>query len=129
MGKVDVDVLESPDECDGGGGGQVAEDIRKKIEKKEKSLFVERKSVFRGWLKNVFLGQAILSFGFSWWWLFIIPSLRSRRPFGAEKKALDIAFLGTPAISLLSPVLTKDTELIWLANFALVVGAYPYSFL
>jgi len=161
-GKIDVDVLESPDECDGGGGGQVAEDIRKKIEKKEKSLFVERKSVFRGWLKNVFLGQAILSFGISWlmvsnpdalfgnfgwyssvnsidisirvlgfwwWWLFIIPSLRSRRPFGAEKKALDIAFLGTPAISLLSPVLTKDTELIWLANFALVVGAYTYSFL
>ena len=55
--------------------------------------------------------------------------MRSRRPFGAEKKALDIAFLGTPAISLLSPVLTKDTELIWLANFALVVGAYTYSFL
>jgi len=159
-GKVDVDVFEFPDECDGGGGGQVAEDIRKKIEKKEKNLFIERKSVFRGWLKNVFLAQAIISFGLSWlmvsnpdalfgnfgwyssvnsvdisikvlgfwtWWLFIIPSLRSRRPFGPEKKALDIAFLGTPALSLLSPIVTKDTELIWLANFALVVGAYIYS--
>ena len=57
-----------------------------------------------------------------------MPSLRSRRPTGMEKKALDIAFLGTPLISLLSPVVTKDTGVIWLANFAVVAGAYGFAF-
>jgi hypothetical protein len=146
---------------DAGGGGEAADAIRVKILKKEKDLATERRSVFRGWLKNVFLGQAIFSMalsfvmatnpdilfgnfdwynnisnmdtsikvlGFWWWWLFIVPSLRSRRPTGMEKKALDIAFLGTPLISLLSPVVTKDTGLIWLANFFVVAGAYGFAF-
>jgi len=162
-GNADLDVLElSTKECDGGGGGESADAIRKKIEKKERDLFIERRSVFRGWLKNVFLGQAVLSLalswfmvtdpailfqrfdwftttnsidvsirvlGFWWWWLFIVPSLRSRRPTGPEKKALDIAFLGTPAVSLVAPVVTKDTAIIWTANFVLVAGAYAFSFL
>ena len=51
--------------------------------------------------------------GYWWWWLFVVPSLRSRRPKGAEKKALDIAFLGTPIVSLLMPIATKDTAIIW----------------
>ncbi|KAL3788934.1 hypothetical protein HJC23_000218 [Cyclotella cryptica] len=147
---------------DAGGGGETADTIRVKISKKEKDLALERRSVFRGWLKNVFLGQAILSMalsyvmatnpdaifgsfdwynnisnmdtsisvlGFWWWWLFIVPSLRSRRPTGKEKKALDMAFLGTPLISLLSPVVTKDTGLIWLANFVVVAGSYGFAFL
>ena len=59
-----------------------------------------------------------------WWWLFVVPSLRSRRPKGAEKKALDIAFLATPAISLVAPVATKDTGLIWAANFVVVAASY-----
>jgi hypothetical protein len=42
---------------------------------------------------------------------------------------LDIAFLGTPLISILAPVATKDTGLIWLANFAVVAGAYGFAFL
>jgi len=58
-----------------------------------------------------------------------VPSLRSRRPSGLEKKALDIAFLGTPLISLVSPVVTKDTELIWFANLAVVAGAYGFAYL
>ena len=148
-------------QADAGGGGDEAEVIRTKITKKEKDLSMERRSVFRGWLKNVFLGQAlfsmVLSFvmatnpdvlfgsfdwynnvanmdtsiqvlGFWWWWLFIVPSLRSRRPSGMEKKALDIAFLGTPLISFLSPIVTKDTGLIWLANFVVVAGAYGFAF-
>ena len=148
--------------CDAGGGGEDAEEIRTKINKKEKDLATERRSVFRGWLKNIFLIQAGLSMalsyvmatnpdalfgsfswynnisnmdtsiqvlGFWWWWLFIVPSLRSRRPSGMEKKALDIAFLGTPLISLLSPVITKDTGIIWVANFAVVAGAYGFAFL
>ncbi len=67
--------------------------------------------------------------GFWWWWLFIVPSLRSRRPKGFEKNALDIAFVGTPAISLLAPIATKDTAIIWIANFLVVAGAYGFSYL
>jgi len=151
----------STEEVDNGGGGEEGDKLRKKIEKKEKDLLIERRSVFRGWLKNIFLGQAILSLGLSWimatdpsilfgkydwyhnvssidvsiqvlgfwwWWLFIVPSLRSRRPQGFEKKALDIAFLGTPAVSLLAPVFTKDTAAIWIVNFVLVAGAYGFSY-
>ena len=51
--------------------------------------------------------------GYWFWWLFVVPSLRSRRPKGEEKKALDIAFLGTPLVSVLAPFATKDTGLIW----------------
>jgi hypothetical protein len=150
------------EQCDGGGGGEEADAIRKKISKKEKDLVIESRAVFRGWLKNIFLGQAALSLGISWimvtdpailfggfdwfssvnsmdvsikvlgfwwWWLFIVPSLRSRRPQGFEKKALDIAFLGTPLISILAPVATKDTAIIWAANFAVVAGSYAFSYL
>jgi hypothetical protein len=146
---------------DGGGGGEEADALRKTIGKKEADLLVERRSVFRGWLKNVFLIQAIFSLalsyvmatdpyllfggfswygaynmdisisvlGYWWWWLFIVPSLRSRRPKGAEKKALDIAFLASPTISLVAPVFTKDTGMIWAANLFVVVAAYSYAFL
>lgn len=145
--------------CDGGGGGEAADALRKKIAKKEADLSIERRSVFRGWLKNVFLVQAVISFavsyvmatspealfgqfdwfhynnmdlsikvlGYWWWWLFVVPSLRSRRPKGAEKQALDIAFLATPAISLVMPVVTKDTGAIWLANLAVVAASYAYA--
>ena len=54
------------EQCDGTGGGTEADAVRARIEKKEKDLIIERRSVFRGWLKNVFLVQAILSFGLSW---------------------------------------------------------------
>jgi hypothetical protein len=147
--------------CDGGGGGEAASALRQKIAKKEADLSVERRSVFRGWLKNVFLVQAVISFavsyvmatspnvlfgqfdwyhsynmdlsikvlGYWWWWLFVVPSLRSRRPKGAEKQALDIAFLATPAISLVMPVVTKDTGTIWLANLAVVAASYAFAYL
>jgi len=41
------------------------------------------------------------------WWLFIIPSLRARKPGDAEKEALNIAFLASPAASLIMPAITK----------------------
>lgn len=157
MSFVDV----TTEEIDNGGGGEEADKLRAKIGKKEKDLLIERRSVFRGWLKNIFLGQAILSLGLSWimvtdpsilfgsfdwfqntrsidvsiqvlgfwwWWLFIVPSLRSRRPKGFEKKALDIAFLGTPLISILAPIATKDTAMIWIANFVVTAGAYGFAY-
>lgn len=146
--------------CDGGGGGDEAATLRKSISKKEADLTIERRSVFRGWLKNIFVGQAVISFavsyvmatnpaslfggfdwfysynmdvsiqvlGYWWWWLFVVPSLRSRRPKGLEKKALDIAFLASPAVSLVAPVFTKDTGLIWFANFVVVAASYGYAF-
>ena len=67
--------------------------------------------------------------GYWWWWLFVIPSLRSRRPKGFEKQALDIAFLASPIISLIAPIATKDTELIWYANFSVVAGAYGFAYI
>jgi len=159
----DFDVLGlSTEECNGRtNGGEKADGILQNIEKKERSLYTERRAVFRGWLKNVFLGQAVLSLGLSavmvtdpgllfggfdwfrynsmdvsikvlgfwWWWLFIIPSLRSRRPSGFEKKALDIAFLVTPAISITAPIVTKDQALIWGANLVVVAGSYGFAYL
>ena len=66
-GLVDLDVAGLTTEaCDGGGGGDVAQAIRTKIEKKEKDLAMERRAVFRDWLKNVFVGQAVISLGVSY---------------------------------------------------------------
>jgi hypothetical protein len=66
--------------------------------------------------------------GYWFWWLFIVPSLRSRKPKGPEKKALDIAFLGTPIVSALAPVVTKDTGLIWFGEYcSCVVFRFSYN--
>ena len=88
-------------------------------------------SLFGGfdWFYSYNMDISIQVLGYWFWWLFIVPSLRSRRPKGPEKKALDIAFLGTPLISILAPVATKDTGLIWLANFVVVAGSYGFAFL
>lgn len=50
---------------DGGGGGEEAEVLRKAISKKEADLAIERRSVFRSWLKNIFLAQAVICFAVS----------------------------------------------------------------
>lgn len=63
---METDAVVTTEACDGGGGGEEAEELRSSISKKEASLLIERRSVFRGWLKNVFLVQAVLSFALSW---------------------------------------------------------------
>jgi hypothetical protein len=73
--------------------------LNEKLEKAQKKLNIEKRSVMRQWLKNLFVGQSILAviislamvydvipgyalslpirvLGFWMWWLFIIPSLR-----------------------------------------------------
>ena len=107
--------------------------------------------MFAGWLKGLFIGQAVIAvvlggvaafdafpwftidislraLGFWSFWLFIIPSLRARRPKGWEKFALDIAFLGSPIVTIGAPFVTKDPALIWGANLVLLVGAYAAAF-
>lgn len=66
-GNGDLDVAGLlTEECDGGGGGGDADQVRAKITKKENDLAIERRSVFRDWLKNVFVGQAVISLGISY---------------------------------------------------------------
>jgi hypothetical protein len=66
-GNGDLDVAGlSTEECDGGGDGEDIDQVREKIEKKETALVIERRSVFQDWLKNVFVGQAVISLGVSY---------------------------------------------------------------
>lgn len=65
--------------------------------------------------------------GFWTWWLFIIPSLRARKPSKAEKSALNWAFLASPLVSIALPVVTRDTVIIWWANFAATAGCYIWA--
>eukprot|EP01041_Mallomonas_annulata_P003829 gene3829-7629_t len=126
--------------------------IQGSIDKKQSSLAIEKRGVMRGWLKNLFVGQSVLALvasifmvydivpgtplplavrvlGFWMWWLFIIPSLRARKPSAAEKDALNWAFIGSPLISVALPAVTKDIALIWWANFVVVAACYGYAFL
>ena len=127
------------------------EQLQARLDKVEKQLYSEKRTVFSGWLKAVFIGQAAIAvalggaaafdvypwftldlslqaLGFWSFWLFIIPSLRARRPQGWEKLALDIAFLGSPIITIGAPFLTKDPGLIWSFNLVLLVGAYAFGY-
>ena len=54
---------------------------------------------------------------------------RARKPSNAEKEALNIAFLGSPLISLALPAATKDVTVIWWANAAVVAASYAYAYL
>mmetsp|Transcript_8175 Transcript_8175/g.13771 ORF Transcript_8175/g.13771 Transcript_8175/m.13771 type:complete len:264 (+) Transcript_8175:1093-1884(+) len=127
------------------------DEIQQKISKKQATLLVEKRAVMRGWLKNLFVGQSVLAAGISFgmvynvlpgydlplaiqvlgfwmWWLFIIPSLRARKPQAAEKEALDIAFLVTPLASIVAPTFTKDVAIIWWINFVVTGGCYAYAY-
>jgi hypothetical protein len=125
-------------------------ELEAKIQKIEQRLFVEKRTVFRGWLKGLFIGQSLIAvllsgvmvfdafpgihldlslraLGFWSYWLFVIPSLRARRPRGWEKRALNVAFLGSPLLTLGMPFLTKEPATIWGANLVLLLGCYAYG--
>lgn len=126
-------------------------ELEARLKKVSTQLYSEKRTVFAGWLKGLFVGQAAIAcllggvsafdlwpwftidislraLGFWSFWLFIIPSLRARRPKGWEKVALDIAFLGSPIVTIGAPFLTKDPGAIWAANFVLLVACYAYGF-
>ena len=123
-------------------------ELEAKLDKIETDLYREKRTVFRGWLKGVFVAQALIAIcvsgyfvfdtqidlslralGFWSYWLFIIPSLRARRPTGWEKRALNYAFLGSPALTLGMPFLIKQPAAIWGANLLLLAGCYGYAYL
>lgn len=96
---LERDLIRLADELQSASNNADRQGIESQIAKKQKVLFVEKRSVMRGWLKNLFVGQSILAvaisfamvqnalpntdlplsvqvLGFWMWWLFIIPSLR-----------------------------------------------------
>ncbi|CAN0347239.1 unnamed protein product, partial [Ectocarpus sp. 13 AM-2016] len=122
------------------------------IAKKESTLVKEKRMYMQGWLKKVFVGQAVITtilgglmasdqvpffphvdisvqvLGFWFVWLFTVPSLRARKPGASEKVALDIAFLATPVVSFAMPFVTKEPVPIYWANIATLVACYGYGF-
>ncbi|CAM9902837.1 unnamed protein product, partial [Scytosiphon promiscuus] len=134
----------------GPGGERSA--IEEEIEKKESTLVKEKRMYMQGWLKKVFVGQAVITtilggamaydqvpffphvdlsiqvLGFWFVWLFTVPSLRARKPGASEKVALDIAFLLTPVVSFGMPFITKDPVPIYWANIVTLVACYGYGF-
>mmetsp|Transcript_6304 Transcript_6304/g.10462 ORF Transcript_6304/g.10462 Transcript_6304/m.10462 type:complete len:312 (-) Transcript_6304:55-990(-) len=127
--------------------------LQEELETALAKLAIEKRSVMREELKQVFLIQSLLSIGISgmlatnhfpgypdlpvsaqalgFWtiWLFTIPSLRARKPAPVEKEALNIAFLLTPVLNIAIPFVAKDPGLIWLANVVAIAASYAYAFL
>ena len=127
------------------------EELQARVDKISKQLYSEKRTVFSGALKAVFVGQALIAIvlggfaafdafptvtidlslralGFWSYWLFIIPSLRARRPRGWEKLALNYAFLGSPILTIGLPFIARDPPLIWGANLGLLVACYAYGY-
>ncbi|CAN0175345.1 unnamed protein product [Scytosiphon promiscuus] len=133
----------------GPGGERSA--IEEEIEKKESTLVKEKRMYMQGWLKKVFVGQAVITtilggtmaydqvpffphvdlsiqvLGFWFVWLFTVPSLRARKPGASEKVALDIAFLLTPVVSFGMPFITKVSlcQLCCLSGSGHAVSSHP----
>ena len=89
--------------ADFGGDAEEREKLEAKLDETERKLYTEKRTVFAGWLKGLFIGQALIAvvlsgymvydafptvtldislqaLGFWSYWLFVIPSLRARRP-------------------------------------------------
>jgi len=150
---LEFDLINLRNERDATDDKKALAKLEKQIEKKETQLATEKRLVMRGWLKNLFLGQSVSAVAlsgvvvydvlpgfdhlplpvraFAFWsfWMFTIPSLRARKPGQIEKKALDIAFLLTPIVSLGMPFLTKDMPTIWWANAVATGASYGYAYM
>ncbi|KAM3571965.1 hypothetical protein VYU27_006029 [Nannochloropsis oceanica] len=149
---LEFDLINLRNERDTTDDNKALATLEKQIQKKETQLATEKRLVMRGWLKNLFLGQSlgavalsgvvvydalpgfdhlplpVRAFAFWSFWMFTIPSLRARKPGQTEKKALDVAFLLTPIVSLGMPFLTKDMPTIWWANAVATGASYGYAY-
>jgi len=133
------------------------ESLRAEMNDNLAKLSVEKRAVMKDWLKIIFRAQAAISIvvggylantpdvpiygralGFWIIWLFTIPSLRAVKPLGypsagvtpeMEKKALNLAFVLTPLLTLALPVLTKDTATIFWADFLTLAACYGVYYL
>lgn len=121
-------------------------ETQRKIDKLSSELEKEKRQVMQGWLKKLFLGQAVVcallggvlsmdpdvplvgnALGFWGVWLFSIPALRARKGLPKwEKSALNIAFVAMPLTNVLLPVWTKNTGGIWAADVSLLLAAYAW---
>jgi hypothetical protein len=131
--------------------GDADPELLSKVEILKQKLAVEKRQVMQGWLKKLFLLQAVVflavggllandavpfvdevplvgqALGFWSTWLFTIPALRARKgTSGNEKSALNVAFIATPLLNVAMPFLTKNCGVIWAADVAVLAGAYLY---
>ncbi|GJD05586.1 hypothetical protein Gasu2_00470 [Galdieria sulphuraria] len=127
-------------------------EMQLRLEKLERNIELEKRSVMTSGLRSLFVVQAIVSLsvggllaankfpfvqevplvfralGFWMVWLFTIPSLRARKPNMAEKNALNVAFLACPVANVVIPFVNKDTFLLWFVNVSVVLSLYGYYF-
>mmetsp|Transcript_37665 Transcript_37665/g.92574 ORF Transcript_37665/g.92574 Transcript_37665/m.92574 type:complete len:360 (-) Transcript_37665:183-1262(-) len=149
---LETKILAAEQEIAQGADAERSQRLLDDIDKYRADLAVEKRAIMKDWLKMLFRGQAVLSLlvggymannpevsvafralGFWTIWLFTIPSLRAVKPLGypslnisanMEKKALNLAFVLTPLLTLLLPVFTKDTAVIFWADVATVAACY-----
>uniref|UniRef100_A0A0G4GG26 AB hydrolase-1 domain-containing protein n=1 Tax=Chromera velia CCMP2878 TaxID=1169474 RepID=A0A0G4GG26_9ALVE len=125
--------------------------IEATIEKKEKVLAVEKTMYMKEGLKRFFVIQTVIIGLISlalvykkwpwgevdeifelmsiWvWWLFLIPSLRARKPQNWEKRALDILISTSPFVTIAVPFFSKDPPTTWWANFVWFACMYAFGY-
>lgn len=141
---LDFDALPADDDARRARVAEKMDAVRRRLEQ-------EKRQVMQGWLKNVFVGQALLfvavggllandavpgvesvplvgrALGFWTTWLFSIPALRARKGIAkGEKSALNVAFLATPLMNVAMPFFTKNCGAIWAVDVAVLAGAYAW---
>lgn len=156
---IEKDLIKLRAELEEATDPQKRQELEKEINKKESKQRIEMRGVMKDWLKALFVIQSVLSivvFGFiaydavpgfpqldlvwqvlGYWgfWLFTIPSLRSRKPGGMwgmgeqEKRALDTSFLLTPLVNVGVPFVSRSIPTLFWANVATLAGCYIFGFL
>jgi len=151
--RIEKELLELREELEGCDDDARRKELEQEIKAKADQSLIEKRGVMKGWLRNLFRGQAVFTglasyalasnnvpgvaevdlplraLGFWSWWLLTIPSLRAIKPLEPqEKSALDWAFVGTLLASLLVPFATKDPGQIWAVDAAVVAACYGASY-